>query len=210
MASPKQPAKELKVREWEELYCHYRDMSKATGAKRPSESQEANAFWGMKPAKDRSEVYYDPARKEDMFGRTRTPLDFVGRAPQRPNHSLGKSIAVPGEPQLGLAIGSKRKVVRTAMACSDVGTKILQEMWEGTFREGVLALPGPVGQCAPAHGVHLSERPGEVWVAWRALFLPYQEGAGGGYKRRVLCLCGSAQGVCAAGEAGSSGSQSPV
>ena len=44
---------------------------------------------------------------------------------------------MPGEPPLGLAIGSKRKVVRTAMACSDVGTKILQEMWEGTFWEGV-------------------------------------------------------------------------
>ena len=31
--------------EWEELYCHCRDMSKATGAKKPSESQKANAFW---------------------------------------------------------------------------------------------------------------------------------------------------------------------
>ena len=130
---------------------------------------------------------------------------FVGRAPQRPNHSLGNSITVPGEPPSGLAIGSKRKVVRTTMACSDVGTKILQEMWEGTFwkASGLAWTRGTV--C-----VHPSERPGEVWAAWRALFLPYQEGAGGGYKRRVLCLCGSAQGVCAADEAGSSGGQSPV
>ena len=54
---------------------------------------------------------------------------------------------------------------------------------------------GPVGQCAPAHSVHLLERPEEVWAAWRALFLPYQEGAGG-FERGVvksLCLCGNAQ-----------------
>ena len=59
---------------------------------------------------------------------------------------------------------------------------------------------------------YLLERPGEVCAAWRAPFPLYQEGAGGGYKRRVvqlLCLCGNAQGVCAAGEAGSGG-QSPV
>ena len=39
--------------EWEELYCHNRDMSKATGAWKPSESQKAKALWAMKAAKDR-------------------------------------------------------------------------------------------------------------------------------------------------------------
>ena len=75
------------------------------------------------------------------------------------------------------------------MACSDVGTM------ERDLLGRRLASPGPVGQSPPAHSVHLSERPGEVWAAWRALFLPYQEGAGGGYKRRVLRLCGNAQGM---------------
>ena len=36
--------KGIEVRDWEELYCHYRDMSKATGAKKPSESQKAQAL----------------------------------------------------------------------------------------------------------------------------------------------------------------------
>ena len=30
--------------ELEELYCHYREMSKATGARKPSESQKAKAL----------------------------------------------------------------------------------------------------------------------------------------------------------------------
>ena len=44
-----------------------------------------------------------------------------------------------------------------------------------------LALLGPVGQRALAHGVHALERSREVWAAWRALFLPHKEGAGGGF-----------------------------
>ena len=31
--------------EWRELYHHYRDLSKAAGAKKPSESQKAKALW---------------------------------------------------------------------------------------------------------------------------------------------------------------------
>ena len=68
--------KGIEGEEWEELYCHCRDMSKATGAKKPSESQKAKALWAMKAAKDRSEVYSDPGREEDIFGRTRTRLDL--------------------------------------------------------------------------------------------------------------------------------------
>ena len=44
---------------------------------------------------------------------------------------------------------------------------------------------GPVGQCTPAQSVHLLERPEEVWAAWRAPVLPYQEGAGG-FERGVV------------------------
>ena len=44
---------------------------------------------------------------------------------------------------------------------------------------------GP-GQRASAHGVHLMERREEVWAVWRALFLPYQEGADGGFERRAV------------------------
>ena len=71
-------------------------------------------------------------------------------------------------------------------------------MWEGPFWRRRLSLFGPVGQCALAYNVHSLERSREAWAAWRAVFLPYQEGAGGGFGRRVvqpLCLCGNGQGV---------------
>ena len=45
------------MKEWEELYCHYREMSRATGAKKPSESQKAKALWATNAAKDRGEEY---------------------------------------------------------------------------------------------------------------------------------------------------------
>ena len=39
--------------EWEELYHHDRDLSKAAEAQKPIESQKAKALWVMKAAKDR-------------------------------------------------------------------------------------------------------------------------------------------------------------
>ena len=66
-ASAKRSTKGTEGKEWEELYCHYREMSTATGAyKKPSESQQATALWAMKAAWDRGKDYYDPARKEDI------------------------------------------------------------------------------------------------------------------------------------------------
>ena len=54
--------KEIEGKEWEEPYHHYREMSQAAGAKKPSESQKAKAF-AMKAAKEREEEYYDPAEE---------------------------------------------------------------------------------------------------------------------------------------------------
>ena len=42
----------IEGQEWEELYCHNREMSKAAGAKKPRESQESEAIWAMKAPKD--------------------------------------------------------------------------------------------------------------------------------------------------------------
>ena len=56
-----------------ELYCHCREMSKATGAEKPSESQNAKAL----RAKDRGEEFCDPARKENILGRTKTRLELL-------------------------------------------------------------------------------------------------------------------------------------
>ena len=39
--------------EWEELFYPFRELSKAAGAKKTSESQRAKALWTMKAAKDR-------------------------------------------------------------------------------------------------------------------------------------------------------------
>ena len=58
--------------EWEELYHRYRGMSKATGAKKPNESQRARALRAMKAAKDREEDFCGPARKDNILGRSRT------------------------------------------------------------------------------------------------------------------------------------------
>ena len=67
--------------EWEELYFHCRDISKATGAEKPSESQKAKdreqeLKRAMKAAKDREEEFYDPARKDNIFGRKQTRLEL--------------------------------------------------------------------------------------------------------------------------------------
>ena len=112
----------------------------------------------------------------------------VGKTPQRLNCSLGKSDQLLGESLPGLAFGSKFLV-----ACR-VGCNCLQFCGCKYFAKDVgrallgrrLALTGPMGQCASAHSIHLLERPGEVWAAWRPLFLPYQEAAGGGFERRAV------------------------
>ena len=47
MLSAKQFTKELKVKNWEELHCPNREMSRATGAKKPSESQKSKSPVGQ-------------------------------------------------------------------------------------------------------------------------------------------------------------------
>ena len=107
MPPAQQFTKEIEGSEWEELYFHHREMSKAAEAKKPSESQKAKAFWAMKAAKDREEEYCDPARKDHILGRRKTRLERVGRAPQRPNHCLGHSSEAPRKSLSGLTSGSR-------------------------------------------------------------------------------------------------------
>ena len=58
--------------EWEDLYEHYKEMSKAAGARRPNESPKATAVWKMKAAKDFGEDFCDPERKDNILGRNET------------------------------------------------------------------------------------------------------------------------------------------
>ena len=97
---------------------------------------------------------------------------------------------------LRLAVGSKR-LVESRVKGNGLQLCGYRDLAKDVGRSR-LALLGPVGQCAPAHSVHLLDRSREAWAAWRALFLLCQEGAGGGFGRSAvqsLCLCGNAQGV---------------
>ena len=67
-------------------------MSQAAGAKTPSESQKAKALWAMKGAWDRSEEYYDPARKEDILGRTKTRPELWEEHLKDPDAALAKAM----------------------------------------------------------------------------------------------------------------------
>ena len=48
---------ELKAANGRSCNEHYKDMSKAGGARKPSESQKARALWRMKAARDRSDEF---------------------------------------------------------------------------------------------------------------------------------------------------------
>ena len=138
----------------------------------------------MKAAKDRAEKYKDPAPQRFHFGKKTDKTGAVRTAPQRLNHSHGQRSEVPGESLLELTSGSQRLVK------SRVNFNGLQLCGHMNFAKDVgkavlgrrLALLGPVGQCAPAHSVQMLERSRAVWAAWRALFLPCKEGAGGGFE----------------------------
>ena len=51
-------------------------MTQTAGAKKPSESQKAKALLAIQVAWGRREEFYDPARKEDNLGRTKTRLEL--------------------------------------------------------------------------------------------------------------------------------------
>ena len=136
-------------------------MSRAAGAKKPSESQQAKARWAMKAAKDRGE-YCDPARKANSCEGTRRDWS-CGKSTSK-TQSYGQSFEVLGESLLGLTFGSKR-LVKSRVNCSglrlcghrkfakDVGKAVLGRR---------LTLLEPVGECASAHSVHLLECSREI------------------------------------------------
>ena len=150
-------------------------MSKAAGAKKPSASQKAEALWAMKAAKDREEDFCDPARKENILGRKQARPELWE---ERPNHSLGQSSEVPRKSLSGLTSCSKflRKVTRTAMACSWVGSGVLQKMRKAS---GPTWIRGTACACArcPLIGMFQGSM-GRM----ASSFLLHKEEAGGGFK----------------------------
>ena len=69
-----------------------------TGAKKPSESQKAKAFWAMKAAKDREEEHYDPARKDNILGRKQTRLELWEEHLKDPIIALEKALTCSENP----------------------------------------------------------------------------------------------------------------
>ena len=58
--------------EWENLYEHCKEMSKAAGVTKPYESSKAEALWMTKAARDSGEDFHDPERKDSILGRSQT------------------------------------------------------------------------------------------------------------------------------------------
>ena len=54
-------------RVWEELYDHYKEISRADGVKKPNEGQKTKALCKMKAAKGRREDFSDPERKDNIL-----------------------------------------------------------------------------------------------------------------------------------------------
>ena len=57
----------------------------------------------MKAAKDRREDVYDPERKDNILGRSKTRLELW----ERPDCGIGQSVEVRGELVLGLIFGPR-------------------------------------------------------------------------------------------------------
>ena len=210
----------IEGKEWEELYCHYRDMSKATGAKKPNESEQAKALWAMKADWDRGEESYDPARKEHILGKKKKRLDLWEEHLKDPIAALAKALeCLENLFQCWLLV---RSLVASRGDCNGLqycGREDFAKYVRRALLGRRLALLGPMGGGALAHIIQFLERPEVVRAARRALLL-HREGAGGSHEGsavQALRLCGNAQGVCAdwltpfgsRREAGSSGSQSP-
>ena len=68
--------------------------------------KKEKALWAMKAAKDRGEECHDPARKEDILGRSKTRLELWEEHLKDPVCSLEKALKLLGESLLGLAFGS--------------------------------------------------------------------------------------------------------
>ena len=61
-----------------------------------SQNKKQN-FWAMKAAMDRGEVYHDPAREEDILGRTKPRLELWEEHLKDPITALDKEVL--GEPR---------------------------------------------------------------------------------------------------------------
>ena len=161
--------KGIEGKEWEE--------------KKPSESQNAKVLGAMKAVKDRREEYCDPARKEDIWGKTKTRLELWEEHLKDPLVAPAKATEMFGESLLGLAFGftvCRCQPLSSQWLSSIAAVKILQRMWEGPCWEGVS--PSKThGMCACAHHPASGTSRGSTG-RMAASFHPHKEGARGEFK----------------------------
>ena len=141
-------------------------MSEAAGAKKLNESQRAKAPWAMKAAKDSEEDFYDPARKDKMFGKKSHSSRAVERAPERSCWSIGQSSEVFGESVSKLVIGSRLFVKLAVSGLWPRGLRYDAKDGGQTAVGRCLDLFGSVRQRAFAHSLHALECAREVLAAW--------------------------------------------
>ena len=176
--------------------------------------KKAKALWALKAAKDRSEELYDPARKDNILGRTKTRL--TSKTQTLP---WKKAFKVLGASPLGTGLwfeASCGKSCGLRWPAVVYVPRFYKRCGKGPFWEGVWPY------LHPWDSVHLRTAsvywnvPGKYGPLGELLFLPYQEGAGGGFERRAvesLCVSAETRKACALiglhllaaeGEAGSS------
>ena len=187
---------------WEELYCHCRDMSKATGAKKPSESQKAKALGAMMAAWIRVRSIVIQLAKKISWAEQELAW-ICGKTHQRPDCGPGKSVGMVGESLPWSAFGF------TVCCCQP-----LSSQWPAASvarRFCKICGTGPTGKasglawtlrtwCVCVHLPAVGMTRGKYGPHSELFLLPHQEGAGGpraGSAVRALRLCGNAQGVCA-------------
>ena len=76
---------------WEEQNFHNREMSKAAGAKKPSESQ----------SQEQGEEFHAPVRKDDILGRKQTTLELWEEHLKDPVIALDKALKCFENPHQG-------------------------------------------------------------------------------------------------------------
>ena len=96
--------------------------------KKSSESQKSESSVVMKAAWDRSEDCYDPARQEDILGRTRTRMEICVKNTSKTRlWHWKKSVGMLGESLLGSAFGF------TVCRCQSLASQWLAVVWVPKF-----------------------------------------------------------------------------
>ena len=80
---------------------HYRELSQATGAIKPSESQKSESPLNNERGQAQGEEYYDPARKDNILRRNKTRLELCEEHLKDPIIVLDKALKCLENPYSG-------------------------------------------------------------------------------------------------------------